>query len=233
MEELKLISVDIDTAVEKLLEAKAEGRHVFLNFNGVKLYSDNVTLDSAYIEILGCTKREWKKKIEKQIEESDKQMKVARENAINNIPNLIKKGQKLIYPFRQDKWIESVESDAIGDYCGFITASAMEVMTAIDEEKPIEELMEIFDKQGHSGWSASLTRNVVMTYSKNGYPFYATVHPFDWTEEECEAILKIIEDNEKHSKDLRIANSVVESKKEVTAIQKRLVISQNKEHYNS
>lgn len=93
MEELKIYDGEtIDTAVERLLEAKAEGKHVFCVFNGVKLYSDNVT----------------------------------------------------------------------------------------------------------------------------------------WTEEECEAILKILQDNEEHSTDLSFANGVAESKEEVTARQKRLVRNQSK-----
>ena len=50
----------------------------------------------------------------------------------------------------------------------------------------------------------------------------------EMTEEECKAILKIMQDNEDHSEDICFANSVAESKKEVTAIQKRLVIGQNK-----
>ena len=66
MEELELYAGDsIDTAVKRLLEAKYEGRHVFCDFNGVKLYSDSVTLDSAYTEICGCTKAEWDERLKK------------------------------------------------------------------------------------------------------------------------------------------------------------------------
>ena len=53
------------------------------------------------------------------------------------------------------------------------------------------------------------------------------------TKEECEAILKIMQDNEEHSKDLRYANSVAESKKEVTAKRKKLVRNQKNDNYNS
>lgn len=229
MEELKLHAGDsIETAVKKLLEAKAKGKYVFCDFNDVKLYSDDVTMDSAYIKICGCTKAEWDEKMRKSSEEARKRIEENRKRAIENIPNQIERGKALIYPFRHEEWAKLVEADAKGDYCGGITDNAIEIMTAIEEEKSIDELLEIFKEQGHSGWSAGITRNVIMTYSRNGYPFYKATKNGKWTEEECEAILKIIQDNEEHSKDLRIANSVAETKKEVTTKQKRLVRSQNK-----
>ena len=41
MEELEICVGDsLDTVVKRLLEAKVEGKHVFCDFNGVKLYSD-------------------------------------------------------------------------------------------------------------------------------------------------------------------------------------------------
>ena len=216
MEELELYAGDsIDTAVKRLLEAKAEGKHVFCDFNGVKLYSDNVTLDSVYTEICGCTKVEYDKKMKKSAEEARKSIEEDRKRAIENIPYVIEIGKQLIYPFRHEEWAKLVEADANGDYCGLITIAAIEIMAAIGEEKPVEELVEIFKEQGHSGWSASLTRNVIMRYSRNGYPFYKATRQGKWTIEECEAILKTIQDNEEHSKDLRIANSVAESRKEV------------------
>ncbi len=231
MKELKLYDGEtIDTAVERLLEAKAEGKHVFCVFNGVKLYSDNVTLDSAYIKILGYTKAEWDEKERKEIEENRKSGEEDQKHAIENIPNVIERGKPLIYPFRHEDWAKLVEADAKSDYCGLITASAIEIMTAIEEEKSVEELVEMFKKQGHSGRGASLTRNIIMKFSKNGYPFYKATRCGKWTEEECEAILKELQDNEEHSTDLSTTSSLSEARKEVTARQKRLVRSKRKGH---
>lgn len=55
---------DLDDAVNTLLVARANGEQVYGEFNGCKLYSDTVTMDSAYIEILGCTKAEYDKSVE-------------------------------------------------------------------------------------------------------------------------------------------------------------------------
>lgn len=51
----------IESAVYELLAAKARGEQVYGDFNGHKLYSDTVTMDSAYTEIMGCTKAEFDK----------------------------------------------------------------------------------------------------------------------------------------------------------------------------
>lgn len=54
----------LDEAINYLLEAKANGEHVYIVYDGHELHSDNITIDSAYKEVEGCTKAEWDKKRE-------------------------------------------------------------------------------------------------------------------------------------------------------------------------
>ena len=66
MIEVKLnAGTSIKQAVETLLKYKAEGKQAFCSFNGHRLFSDTVTLDSAYIEITGksCYTEEERKRI--------------------------------------------------------------------------------------------------------------------------------------------------------------------------
>ena len=49
----------IDQAVSELLNYKKIGKLVYGKFNGVTLYSDTVTIDSAYREITGKSKDEF------------------------------------------------------------------------------------------------------------------------------------------------------------------------------
>lgn len=49
----------IENAVNQLLEHKEEGRLASGEFNGVTLYSDTVTIDGAYKEIIGMTKADF------------------------------------------------------------------------------------------------------------------------------------------------------------------------------
>jgi hypothetical protein len=53
----------IDEVVAGLLKCREEGKLAFAKFNGVNLYSDTVTLDSAYKEITGMTKSEFEELI--------------------------------------------------------------------------------------------------------------------------------------------------------------------------
>ena len=60
MEKIELYpGMDLDKAIEILLEAKKAGVSVYCEFNGHKLYSNNVTIDSAYLEVTGETKAEF------------------------------------------------------------------------------------------------------------------------------------------------------------------------------
>ncbi|QOY37050.1 hypothetical protein AWH56_005250 [Anaerobacillus isosaccharinicus] len=49
----------IEQAVNELLNYKRRGKLVYGKFNGVTLYSDTVTIDSAYREITGKSKAEF------------------------------------------------------------------------------------------------------------------------------------------------------------------------------
>lgn len=55
---IKLPYSDLDSVVYALLAAKERGEHVFCEFHGRQLHSDTISMDSAYKEILGCTKAE-------------------------------------------------------------------------------------------------------------------------------------------------------------------------------
>ena len=66
----------IEDVVNKLLDYKERGEHVYTYFNGHKLHSDTVSLDSAYLEITGYTQQEFNEKrmtnLKKEAEETKK-----------------------------------------------------------------------------------------------------------------------------------------------------------------
>jgi hypothetical protein len=58
-EKLKLtLGSTIEDAVELLLHHRSQGKFVSVKFNDITLYSDTVTMDDAYIQIVGKTKAE-------------------------------------------------------------------------------------------------------------------------------------------------------------------------------
>ena len=70
---------NLESAVYTLLAAKARGEHVYCDFNGHELHSDNVTMDSAYTEVIGCTKVEYEQRMKEWRENYAKEEK-ARES---------------------------------------------------------------------------------------------------------------------------------------------------------
>ena len=67
----------IDGAVKLLEEYKSKGESVYINFNGQRLYSCDVTLDSAYMQVTGMTKAEDEAILEEYIQAKTKEEKEA------------------------------------------------------------------------------------------------------------------------------------------------------------
>lgn len=78
--EMKKIDIsawrNLDSVVYLLLAHKANGNHVYCEFNGHRLESDNISMDSAYIEVCGKPKDEFRsdqEKMHEQLEEEEKE----------------------------------------------------------------------------------------------------------------------------------------------------------------
>ena len=54
----------LESIVNILSVAKDRNEHAFCIFNGHRLESDNITMDLAFKEVMGCSKEEFDKKIE-------------------------------------------------------------------------------------------------------------------------------------------------------------------------
>ena len=123
---------NLDSVVAKMQELEERGCHVATNFNGHMLYSGTVTMDSAYKEVIGCTKAEW----DKQREEFRRQQAIEEARFQAQKPELIaaavERGAKIIEPELMANW---------------------------------KEVKQIFEDQGHSGWSAGLVGSTVQEFS--------------------------------------------------------------------
>lgn len=131
--EIKLVCGEsIDEVVDMLLKEKENGNHVFCSFNDVILYSDDVTLDSAYMSICGCTKSDFIKKTRTHSNVSEKDNKPAKtdeklvqelfeanaENAVRDMKMskllFLTKGGKF-YSMIADEYIEKMSKYTV--YC--------------------------------------------------------------------------------------------------------------------
>lgn len=163
---------NLESAVYTLLAAKARGESVYCEFNGHKLYSDTVSMDSAYMEVTGQTKADFDKAQEEWRQNYEREEKIAKQKAQDNIPNWIEKGQTLIFPERYAEWEKCVVARAGDLYHGLELDSALEIMQALENGATMEEASKMLDGQGHSGMSASLVRNIIFTFSSKGPEFW-------------------------------------------------------------
>ena len=197
----------IEEVVEALLKVKNKGERAYCEFSGVIFDSENVSMDYAYILLTGYKKREY------EIREGRKLI-----GAIDRIPEQIKRGRELIYPSRLQDWAMDVAKEAVSSTNGKVIDNALKIMTAIAENKPLEEVVDLYKKQFYIGdmiLSKDIVRSYVMKYSKNGYPFYEITHEGEWTLQESGQVFNIIFSNERDNGNSADFVDVSESKQKV------------------
>lgn len=162
----------IDEAVSILQRHEYLGHKVFASFNGVKLYSDNITLDRAYLAITGKTKAE----NEKRRAELREEYKREQEEHKRKIPELTEhwkaKGREIL---EEDKWKlwDKIVPIRLNDlYEGLELKCCLEIVQALNQGCTMREARDIFDKQGHSGMSASLVSCMLKEFSPRGEEFF-------------------------------------------------------------
>ena len=178
----------IESAVKTLQEYKERGESVFIEFNGHKLYSCDVTMDSAYQEITGKTKAEFDKAQEEWRKEYEEREAREEAEAKAKIPAWIERGSAYIYPERAEEWKKCVEARAGDLYHGMDLDSALELMEKLESGASMEEVKEIFDEQGHSGASAGMVRSMLFHFAKRGPEFYESTAWGELSDEDKKAI---------------------------------------------
>ena len=143
-----------------------------MEFNGEIIYSDEDSLDSAYMKVVGRTYSEHLKKIE----EEEKRMKEAEEEYERSKPSLyselIMKGHEIIdekYWFTFDKLVAKSLDDL---YRGYDIECAVHIVKMLKEKKSFEEIRQTIFDQGHSNWSVGITIAEVKDICDEGSDFY-------------------------------------------------------------
>lgn len=190
----------LDEAVNLLLIAKERGLKAYCDFNGHKLYSDNITVDSAYLEVTGQTKEEYNLSKKEYLEKLKKKNELAKQNAQNNIPIWIEKGKKIIFEEKYQEWEDCVVKCANSIYNGKELDAALEIMEALENEKSLEQAIDILKQQNHSGASESLVKNIIFEFSPKGPEFYVATTPKRIVHKNKTAIEEKIKENKELAK---------------------------------
>lgn len=185
----------LEKCVEILIQYRERGESVVFDFNGHPLYSCDVTMDSAYLEVTGRTKAEFDEERRKWREECDKREKRETEEAERKKPIWLARGMKLIYPERIKDWKSYMDRSVKGDYHGIEIDATLEIMQKLEEGASMEEIEKLLKSQNHSGRSFSMVKQLVLYFSKRGPKFYENVSKGQLTEEEREVVERVKSEN--------------------------------------
>lgn len=140
-------------------------------FNGQMLYSDTVSLDSAYLAVTGKTfselmeaKRKWRENYEKQ----ERELKAA-------TPDLVakwrEKGRTILSLDKWSLWDEYVPI-CLGDlYHGMELGCTLEIAEILNKGGSFEDAKKAMENQNHSGMSWKLVKLMVGIFCDNGEEF--------------------------------------------------------------
>ena len=163
---------DLSNVVINLEKLRRQGKlNCYVNFNGKKLYSLDVTMNSAYKEVLGCTRRTCLRREKKWKQQSEDLKKQWDKEAEEKLPYWISEGEKYIHPEKKDNWKKTCVVHSKSDYHGLEVEHAITVMKMLNDEIDFEVIKETIKKQGHSGRSYALMMDIVLNYSNKG-PYF-------------------------------------------------------------
>lgn len=173
--EIEMVGATIEQAVSKLLRCRKNGELGYINFNGHKLYSDTVTMDNAYIEIVGKTKAQFdedQKKWREDYKRREEEFKV-------KIPELtkewIEKGHGVLSEKYWLDWDKCVPI-RLGDlYHGMELGNCLDIVKELNDGCDLDYARNIIYNQGHSGMSFSLVKAMVSSFCDRGEEFAAYV----------------------------------------------------------
>lgn len=171
-EEMELIAgFTIEKAVNQLLLYRQEGRLVSTDFNGTMLYSDTVTMDDAYLKIVGKTKAQHDADLEERHIRYEQELKEHKEKIPELTEFWISKGNKVLSEDRQKLWAECVPIRLDDLYRGMELGNCLAIVEILNNGGTLDEARDEIYKQGHSGMSASLVCSMVRAFADRGKEF--------------------------------------------------------------
>lgn len=162
----------LENVIYKLWDYQKQGEFVSTEFNGHQLYSDKVSLDGTYLEVVGKTFFEFE---EANRIRHEKYEKDEREFQIT-VPSLIleweEDGHKVLNERYWKHWDEIVPFRVKDLYHGMELGNCLEIVGKLNNGCSLEDAKDTIGKQDHSGMSYSLVRNMVGQFCDRGNEFF-------------------------------------------------------------
>jgi len=161
----------IQDVVNYLLEFKEKGILACADFNGKTLYSDTVTMDSAYLDIIGKTKSEFDNEQQERVERLEK----AKREHEAMIPELteswIEKGKTILEKDKWEYWSEIVPIRLNDLYRGMELGNCLDIVETLNNNGTFEDAKKLLEDQNHSGMSFGLVCAMISEFCDRGTEF--------------------------------------------------------------
>lgn len=169
--ELDFWGCHIDDAVKKLQSCKEQNELTFIEFNGVKLYSDVDDEESAYLKVTGITKAEFDEN-ERKRNEDYRNAEIKHKEAIPKLTKKwIKEGEKILNPKYIEMWNKCVPIRLNDLYKGMELKMCLDIVKELNNGCSLEYAKEIIECQGHSGMSFGLICSMIRAFCDRGNEF--------------------------------------------------------------
>lgn len=181
-ENAREIKLDHDSKIDDIANTlvylgKITTEKFFVNFNGVKLYTDfNLTLDDVYQQVFGKTRSEFISERNAILEEHDKKNGEYREEAKSLIEQRFEEGKKYMYPEREEEWrklLSDLVEFAPQAYDGRYPDLMIECMKRLENGEEFQSILDFVKEVGNG--SLGLVGQI-MPFSKVGPEFYEYVY---------------------------------------------------------
>jgi len=162
---------NIECAVNELMKYKEKGILACGEFNGVTLYSDTVTMDSAYLSIVGKTKSQFEKEQQEWRENYEREEKKFKESIPALTKEWISKSREILTEDKWEYWDEIVPIRLDDLYHGMELGCCLDIVKILNNNGTLEEAKNIINSQDHSGMSYGLVCSMVREFSDRGNEF--------------------------------------------------------------
>ncbi|WP_026883660.1 hypothetical protein [Clostridium akagii] len=163
---------DIKESVKELLSYKDKGILACGSFNGTTLYSDTVTLDSAYKDITGKTKAEFDNAQQEMSDRINKEKQAYKQAIPELSKDWMSKGRKILTEDKWKYWDETIPISLNGLYRGMELGACLDIIKILNDNGTLDEAKEKIESQGNSkGLFFRLVCSMVKEFCVRGSEF--------------------------------------------------------------
>lgn len=184
-------TTNIDECIAHLIECREQGKSVYVDFAGQRLYSCDATVNNIYIQVLGKTKEEY---------DADNGERVVTGNmSADNRKKWMEIAEGIIYPQRMAEWQKCIESThenfGHGDLESIITAMQM-----LNGGASFENVASYIKGLGTYGRNSSMIESMILNFSKRGPEYFEYVkgEPENIDENTAQMISRIKSQNKEY-----------------------------------